>query len=470
MSASSLSPKSFPAAKSTHAAQSTSGGSKLRVRFTRLGFHFLFVGTFAMLGGAIRGLNLLLILAGIMIGALFIQWRWCRRSAEALSLRRRLPTEAFAGRPFRVRFQLTNHSRLLPVWMLRIEDRIALSGRDVRATALTGVGVVPARRTQTPSYECVAARRGRYRFGPSSAQSSFPFSLMSAGRRNDDEAFLDVYPRLLELRRGWERRLSTRPGGATASVRRGGPSEGEFFGLREWRSGDNLRWIHWRTTARLGEPAVRQFEQQRRFDTCLVVDGFEPETREDAAAAGVDGEEPVETAISLAATLLVHLVGSPANRVTLAVAGLETESVAGGSSAEVKRRMLGMLARLQPTPHPRLTEAVADAVASGGRIRDLIVVSPRSMPDAVAAGPDELTRLLQGWSRRGAVRWFEVTDPNVQRLLFGDVKTGSQPSARVDAGGGQQRDHGRSSRPAAREAGERDPSPAVATNGGGHGD
>ena len=45
-------------------------------RLTRLGFHFLFLGSFAIFGGAVRGFNLLLVLAAVLIGALLIQWRW----------------------------------------------------------------------------------------------------------------------------------------------------------------------------------------------------------------------------------------------------------------------------------------------------------------------------------------------------------------------------------------------------------
>ncbi len=71
-------------------------------RLTRLGVHFLFVGMFAMLGGSIRGLNLLLILSGVTIAALLIQWRVCKRMCEPLSVTRQLPGQAFAGQRFGV--------------------------------------------------------------------------------------------------------------------------------------------------------------------------------------------------------------------------------------------------------------------------------------------------------------------------------------------------------------------------------
>ena len=99
--------------------------TRQRNRLTRLGYHFLFVGTFALMGGALRGFNLLLILAGLVVGILLMHWRWSSRSLEQLTVSRRLPSEAFAGRPFRITFLIRSASRFLPVWMLRVEENIS---------------------------------------------------------------------------------------------------------------------------------------------------------------------------------------------------------------------------------------------------------------------------------------------------------------------------------------------------------
>ncbi len=399
-------------------------------RLTRLGLHFLFVGTFSVLGGALRGLNLLLLLAGGLMAALLVQWRWSRRSIEVLSLRRRIPPEAFVGKPFRIRFRLTNHARFLPVWLLRVDDEIRPVDGGAGSMASTGISVVPAGRTQTPSYGCVVTRRGRYRLGPSSVVTSFPLCLMTSRLVMDDQVELDVYPRLLELSRSWRSRLLTRTEGAVASARRSGPAEGEFFGLREWQPGDHPRLIHWRTTARIGEPAVRQFEQQRRFDVCLLVDalrspaaGRVPATRGEFETSGeaheyaVGGEDEIlETAISLAATLLVHLVATPSNRTILAVASRDAEAVIGGGSLEGKQRMLGLLARLEPSTESHLAEGLGRAIDVAQHPRDLIVVSTRSMQEAVARR-SELSGMFQPWTRTGTLRWLNVSDPAVVRAF-----------------------------------------------------
>ena len=58
----------------------------------------------------------------LLVAALLLQWRWARQTLVAVSVKRRLPSEAFAGQPFTVQFLITNHSRWFPAWLLRIDD------------------------------------------------------------------------------------------------------------------------------------------------------------------------------------------------------------------------------------------------------------------------------------------------------------------------------------------------------------
>ena len=381
---------------------------------TRLGFHFIVVGTFAMLGGALRGFNLLLVLAGLLIGALVVQWRWSKRSVEAIRLERRLPGEAFAGRPFRVRYKLHNWSRFIPAWMIRVEDRIQRITTEPSETvvAACGAGVIAAGKTVVPHFDCLIQHRGSYRVGPATISTTFPFALMTARRPASAEVRVDVFPRLLTLRAGWRKRLLSRTGGVTVTARRSGPSEGEFFGLREWQTGDHLKWIHWRTTARLGEPAVRQFEQQRRFDSCLLLDGYSPQP---ISLEYVNQE--VETAISLTATLIVNLVSTPANRIALALATESTEVIVAAGGGEAKQRMLSVLAGAQPAPEPQLIAALAEAQRSVGQQQDLVVISPRTLKDAVAMNP-ELPAALQPWTRRNALLWIDVSGRAIEQWVL----------------------------------------------------
>ena len=409
--------------------------SAIRVQISRLGWHFVFIGAFAMVGGAIRGFNLPLVLAGLIVGALLMHWRLGRRTMEAIEIRRRLPDEAFAGEPFNVRFLVTNHSAWTPAWLIRVDDRIQApaeatgAGLRTRGLALLlskvsnateplevaascGVGFVGSGRTVVASYECLAAHRGKYRFGPSGASTGVPLGLIFLRRFTGDEQSMYVFPRLLGLRRDWRRRLQSRSGGMSTTARRSGASDGDFFGLRSWQQGDSQRWIHWRTTARIGEPAVRQFEQQRKFDLCILVDAYTP------AVSDADREEfeqrraidDVETVVSAAATLLTSIVATPTNRVALAIAGARNEVIANAGTRDQLTAMLKILADAEPTPNPDLVEVIDRVFHSLGKPQDLVVVSPRLVP----ASGEKIMALLKG---RCAVRWYSTLDGSIDLLI-----------------------------------------------------
>lgn len=66
----------------------------------------------------------------------------------------------------------------------------------------------------------------------------------------------------------------------------------EFISLRDYRAGDPLRHIHWRSWARLGRPIVKEFQDEFFVRHALILDTF----------AGPEQAEALEEAISLAAS------------------------------------------------------------------------------------------------------------------------------------------------------------------------
>ncbi|MGV3484201.1 MAG: DUF58 domain-containing protein [Planctomycetaceae bacterium] len=424
----------------------------IQVRLTRLGWHFAFVGMFAMVGGAIRGFNLPLVLAGLIVGALLMQWRLGRRTIEGLDCRRRMPDEAFVGQPFCVRFLVCNRGRWLPAWLIRIDDQVDSSDAGITRRAASflslpiwrepgsfvascGVGTVAPGRTVVTSYECVAAKRGKYFFGPASVSTGAPLGLMLVKLSRPEKQSIFIFPELLTLRRDWRRRLQSRSGGVATTARRSGASDGDFFGLRSWQAGDSRRWIHWRTTARIGEPAVRQFEQQRRFDLCILVDAFAPfdELDSDPSTHRL-ASESLELTVSTAASLLTHIAPTPTNRIALAVAGAEVSVVTGGGSRGQLTAMLQRLAEVVPARDPALIDAVDKVFRSVGKPQDLVVISPRAIP----ASAENMGRLLSG---RCSLRWFCVADGTIDLLVertrpkrVGQSERGSTPDQTVRMG------------------------------------
>lgn len=113
-------------------------------------------------------------------------------------------------------------------------------------------------------------KRGRYTIGPLEISVWDPLGMFKLRKKIGDTSELIVYPkpvriRLTGLARGIaEASLST--GSDTKS------SRGNFAGVRDYRKGDELRRIHWRTTARTGKLAVVEYEDSSEESIQIAVD------------------------------------------------------------------------------------------------------------------------------------------------------------------------------------------------------
>jgi uncharacterized protein (DUF58 family) len=87
--------------------------------------------------------------------------------------------------------------------------------------------------------------------------------------------------------------------GGVALAANVGRSE-EFVALREYRHGDPLRHIHWRSWAKTGKPIVKEFEDEFFVRHALVLDTFDDEPNSEIL------EEAVSVAASFACTILTQ--------------------------------------------------------------------------------------------------------------------------------------------------------------------
>src|SRR4029077_12700307 len=105
-------------------------------------------------------------------------------------------------------------------------------------------------------------------------ESSDPLGFFRFRRKGADGEVGLVLPRFTAL--------STRPQARELEASVSAPRAGsgmELFGVREYRGGDPLRRIHWRSSARLGELVVREYEPPGVQTVAILCDP-EPPTRE----------------------------------------------------------------------------------------------------------------------------------------------------------------------------------------------
>jgi uncharacterized protein (DUF58 family) len=190
--------------------------------------------------------------------------RWSR---QRLRVRRRLSDPRIQpGRRVTVELEIENESPAATSFLL-LEDSIPAGlGRPARMV-LTGIG---ARGAARASYSLVAQSRGRFTLGPLSIDVSDPFALTRSRVEFTGRDDLVVTPTVEELETG-----PASPFGHTSGLSlakhlfRTGE---EFFTMRAYQEGDDLRRIHWPSVARSGELMIRQDESTRRSNAVLYLD------------------------------------------------------------------------------------------------------------------------------------------------------------------------------------------------------
>jgi uncharacterized protein (DUF58 family) len=211
----------------------------------------------------------------------------CTRSLE--------PGRAPVGSSARVILRLQNMSRL-PTGTLLLEDRLPYALGSRPRVVLERLG---AHQASSVAYTVRADVRGRYPIGPLVIRLTDPFGLCELSRSFPSVDKLIVIPQVQPLPTV---RLAGEYAGTGDSRARSVAVHGEDdAATREYRRGDDLRRVHWRSTARTGELMVRREEQPWESRATVVLD-----TRSFAHR----GEGPTasfEWAVSATASIAMHL-------------------------------------------------------------------------------------------------------------------------------------------------------------------
>jgi uncharacterized protein (DUF58 family) len=218
------------------------------------------------------------------------------RTRYRLACARRLdPSRLPVGHESRVDLRLENVSRL-PTGLLLVEDRVpyTLGGR-----ARFVLDRVEANGARELSYRVRSDVRGRYKVGPLTVRLADPFGLVELARSFSLADTLTVTPTIVPLPPG--RLTGAWTGGGDSRARTVSSAGEDDIAPREYRQGDDLRRVHWRSTARHGELMVRREEQQWQSRGALFLD-----TRRHVHRGEGPGSS-FEQAVSATASIGVHL-------------------------------------------------------------------------------------------------------------------------------------------------------------------
>jgi uncharacterized protein (DUF58 family) len=366
--------------------------------FTTRGTSFLAAGFAAAVTGLFLGERDLVSVGILLLVLPLFSALAAGRARYRLSCVRSIsPPRVAAGQSAQARLRLENVSRL-PTGLLLAEDTVPYALGTRPRYVLNGIERGGGREL---SYPLRSDLRGKFVVGPLEIRIADAFGLVELGRSFSSSTTFVVTPKVIPLPRAvvsgsW---LGDGDGRARAMSAAG---EDDVV-PRPYQDGDELRRVHWRSTARYGELMVRREEQQWRNRAVLLLD-----TRR-SAHAGSGAASSFEFAVSAAASIGVHLAQEGLDGQLVTDTGALT---ATGTFEDV---LLNSLAVIKLSRGHDLGPGVAALRSSGGL---LIAVTGRLSP-AVA-------RQLAA-SRRDA-------GPAIALLLA--VSSWSNPAQAADGGRG----------------------------------
>lgn len=220
-----------------------------------------------------------------------------KRGARRILVRRRLSdVRVSPGSRVTVTLDVENRSPL-PTSFLLLEDRLPTPlGRAARLV----IGGIRAGSHEQATYTLVPQARGRYLLGPLVVDVSDPFALTRLRLEFEEREELLVTPEIEDLGRAPD--PSSGPSFGASRTRQLFRTGEEYYTMRQYQEGDDLRRIHWPSVARTGELMIRQDESSRRASALVFLD-----TR--ATSLGHTHTPAFERGVSVAASvgaLLAH--------------------------------------------------------------------------------------------------------------------------------------------------------------------
>jgi uncharacterized protein (DUF58 family) len=272
------------------------------------------------------------------------------------------PIRVPAGEPVSVGLSVTNRA-LLPTGSLMLEDQLPPRTEGRARFVISTLG---SRESRAASYRLPGLGRGRYVMGPLRLRLTEPFGLIDISRSFRSTTTAIVHPVVDELPpmtlpRSWD-------AGDNQSSHSIGSHGADDASIREYRQGDDLRKVHWRSSAKTGVMMVRHEERPWQGHTCVLVDTRgAAHSASTPAASDARETSSLEWAVSFAASVTNHLLR--AGRETTLVAGTTLIRPSGHHDTVVDDE----LAMLQPSSDRDLLKTV-DAARAAGRDSAIVAV------------------------------------------------------------------------------------------------
>lgn len=339
--------------------------------------------------GRLLGVDELYVVSMAAIAMVVLATASTRLSSTRIAVRRTAGAMRVDQRePVTIELALRNDGRL-PASLLLVEDRapsgIVADDRDRTANARFVVRGLRPRQVVTLRWQALGRRRGRYAIGPVHIRLRDRFGLAERTRRYRGTNELVVFPATESLVADGGK--GTRQGTETSAVRRAFHRGDEFYTMRNYVVGDDLRYVHWPSTAHRGALMVRQHELPWNARAVVYLDARGSVHRGSGPAA------TFERAVSASASVVRHLHREDYD-LRLLIDSID--SVDGVDSLDAA---LVRLAEVSPTGERSALATISRVGAAGDGLL-VAVLRPPAGSDDLVEQPEVRALLRAGHSYR----------------------------------------------------------------------
>lgn len=330
---------------------------------TKYGRQFAIFAGGLLLIGWVAGYMPLVMVGAACSTVLAIAALWMLSRPRLAAEREIRPNRVVEGHPATGVLTVTNRSRRRSPGMVVLEH----FGEAVVPITIPSL---PRGGSYTRPYRLPTDHRGVFQVGPLTVSRSDPFQLMRVGQQQRTHETLWVHPATQSV--------TPFPNGRTRDLE--GPTSGEapqggiaFHTLREYVMGDDLRLIHWKSSAKTGDLMVRHNVDTFQPRSLVVFDVHDK----------VYTEEGFEHAVRVVASLLVASIRNHFPIRLRTTSGL----VIGSETGERLERFLDQLAALQPEPEASLASISRQVASERGGFSLAVITGQATATDLSVIGP-----------------------------------------------------------------------------------